>query len=81
MRAVMTNFFSLEADHPLRPPLPLQRGPSWRGSCELTGAKVIRGSRPVTQLATWTTRFLATEANRLVPIHLYNRSTQRLRLG
>ncbi len=63
MRAVMVKFFSLEADHSLRPPLPLQRGPSWRGSFELTGARVIRRSMPVTQLAPWTTKFLATEAN------------------
>jgi len=64
MRAVMVKFFSLEADHSLRPPLPLQRGPSWRGSFELTGARVIRRSMPVTQLVPWTTKFLATEANR-----------------
>jgi len=31
---------------------------SWRGSCELTGARVIGRSMPVTQLAPWTTRFL-----------------------
>jgi len=41
MRAVMVKFSSLEADHSLRPPLPLQRGPSWRGSFELTGAGVM----------------------------------------
>jgi hypothetical protein len=32
MRAVMVKFSSLEADHFLRPLLPLQRGPGWRGS-------------------------------------------------
>ena len=42
MRAVMVKFSSLEADHSLRPPLPLQRGPSWRGSCELTEARVTK---------------------------------------
>ena len=30
-----------------------------RGTCELTGARVMRGSMPVAQLAPWTTRFLA----------------------
>jgi hypothetical protein len=39
MCAAMVKFSSLEADHSLRPPLPLQRSPSWRGSCELTGAR------------------------------------------
>ena len=63
MCTVMVRLSSLEADHSPRPPLPLQRGASWRGSCELTGARVIRGS-PVAQLAPWTTRFLATEVNR-----------------
>ena len=28
MRAVMVRFSSLEADHSLRPPVPLQRGPA-----------------------------------------------------
>jgi hypothetical protein len=37
MRAVMVKFSSLAAEHSLRPSLPHQRGPSWRGSCELTG--------------------------------------------
>jgi hypothetical protein len=64
MRAVMVRLSSLEADDPLRPLLPLQRGLSWRGSCELTGARVIRGSMPVAQLALGTTGFLATEVNR-----------------
>jgi hypothetical protein len=34
MRAVMVKVSSREADHSLRPPLPLQRGSSWRGSFE-----------------------------------------------
>jgi hypothetical protein len=39
MRAVMVKLFSPEADHFLRPPWPLQLGPSWRGSFELTGGQ------------------------------------------
>jgi hypothetical protein len=39
MRAVMVKFSSLEADHSLRPPFPLQRGPGWRGFSELTGGQ------------------------------------------
>jgi AraC family transcriptional regulator len=58
MRVVMVKFSSPEADHSLRPHLPLQHGPGWRGSCELTGARVIGRSMPVTQLAPWTTEFL-----------------------
>jgi len=61
MRAIMVKFSSLEADHSLRPPLPLQRDPGWRGSCEVTGARVIW---PVTQSAPSTTRFPTIEANR-----------------
>ncbi len=49
MRVVMVKFSSPEADHSLRPHLPLQQGPGWRGSCELTGAGVIR--RPMRVIA------------------------------
>jgi hypothetical protein len=46
MCAVMVRLSSLEADDPLRPLLPLQRGLSCRGSCELTGARVNEGLCP-----------------------------------
>jgi len=44
--ATMVRLSSLEADDPLRPLSPLQRGLSWRGSCELTGARVNEGLSP-----------------------------------
>jgi hypothetical protein len=75
MRAVMVKFSSLEADHSLRPPLPLQRGPGWRGSCELTEAGVTKAD--ACDAACTMDRKISgfPEGNRCVPIHLYNRST------
>jgi hypothetical protein len=46
MRAVMVRFFSLEADPPTGLSLPLQRDLGWRGSFELTGARVYEGRCP-----------------------------------
>ena len=61
MRAVMVKFSSPEADHsPCGSPCPssaVQAG----GLFELTGARVIRRSMPVTQLAPWTTKFPASK--------------------
>jgi hypothetical protein len=57
MRAVMVKFSSPEADHSLRPPLPLQRGPRWRGSFELTGGQGDTKVDACDELAPWTKKF------------------------
>jgi hypothetical protein len=57
MRAVMVKFSSLEADHSPRPPLPLQRGPSWRGSLWANGGYGDMRVDACDELAPWTKKF------------------------
>ena len=70
----------LEADHSLRPALPLQRGPRWRGSCESIGISVkvdaCDAACSMDHENLWPPKPIVK-----VPIQLYNRSTWRLRLG
>jgi hypothetical protein len=80
MRAVMVQFFSPEADHSLRSPL----APPARSRLEgLFRANRGQGDMKVDACdaaCSMDHKISRTKANRRVPIHLYNRSTWRLRL-